>query len=82
MRVVSLGEQECNRRDIDDIQRGCTRFYSAILGVLGGTIICGATELPKQEERVAKGMFPANPRRQARAGAGSPGPDDGEGSET
>jgi hypothetical protein len=38
---------------------------SAILGVLGGTFIWGATELPEQEKRVKKGLFPANPRRQA-----------------
>jgi hypothetical protein len=37
---------------------------SAILGVLGGTLIWGATELPAQEKRVARGIFPANPRRQ------------------
>ena len=37
---------------------------SAILGVLGGTIFWGATELPEQEKRVARGLFPANPRRQ------------------
>jgi hypothetical protein len=44
---------------------------SAILGVLGGTLIWGATELPAQEERVARGLFPANPRRQVH-GAGEP----------
>ena len=38
---------------------------SAILGVLGGTLIWGATELPEQEERVTRGLFPANPRKQA-----------------
>lgn len=38
---------------------------SAIMGVLGGTLIWGATELPAQEARVARGLFPANPRRQA-----------------
>ena len=36
---------------------------SAIVGVLGGTIVWGATELPDQEKRVAKGIFPANPAR-------------------
>ncbi|PID84764.1 MAG: hypothetical protein CSB13_11430 [Chloroflexi bacterium] len=39
---------------------------SAIVGIIGGTIVWGATELPDQEERVAEGMFPANPRKQAR----------------
>jgi hypothetical protein len=37
---------------------------SAILGVIGGTLIWGATELPEQKKRVAKGLFPANPRKQ------------------
>jgi len=37
---------------------------SAIVGILGGTIVWGATELPDQEERVAEGMFPANPNKQ------------------
>jgi RsiW-degrading membrane proteinase PrsW (M82 family) len=39
-------------------------FLSAIMGIFGGTIIWGASELPKQEERVARGLFPVNPRRQ------------------
>jgi hypothetical protein len=38
---------------------------SAIMGVLGGTLIWGATELPEQEKRVAKGLFPANPGKRA-----------------
>jgi hypothetical protein len=45
---------------------------SAIMGVLGGTVIWGATELPKQEERVLKGLFPANPRRPAKHGTEAP----------
>jgi hypothetical protein len=49
---------------------------SAILGVLGGTLIWGATELPEQEKRVARGLFPANPRRQT-GKAGDP-PDAGQ----
>ena len=36
---------------------------SALLGISGGSIIWGATELPDQEERVRKGMFPANLKR-------------------
>ena len=40
--------------------------FSAILGILGSTIIWGATELPEQEARVAKGLFPANPKRRTR----------------
>jgi hypothetical protein len=39
---------------------------SAIMGILGGTLLWGATELPTQEERVAKGLFPANPCKKAR----------------
>jgi hypothetical protein len=38
---------------------------SAVMGVLGGTLFWGATELPAQERRVEKGLFPANPRTQA-----------------
>ena len=41
---------------------------SAMMGILGSTIIWGATELPTQARRVAKGMFPANPHRQDDAG--------------
>jgi hypothetical protein len=52
---------------------------SAILGVLGGTLFWGATELPAQEERVARGLFPANPRRQAREPGGPPGSGETEG---
>lgn len=36
---------------------------SALLGIVGGSVIWGATELPGQEERVRRGLFPANPRR-------------------
>jgi hypothetical protein len=45
---------------------------SAILGVLGGTVIWGATELPEQEKPVARGLFPANPRRQPERAAEPP----------
>lgn len=38
-------------------------FASAILGILGGTIIWGAFELPDQEKRVAAGMFKANQKK-------------------
>ncbi len=40
-------------------------LVSALLGIFGGSVIWGATELPDQEERVSKGHFPANPRRKA-----------------
>jgi fatty acid desaturase len=52
---------------------------SAILGVLGGTLLWGATELPAQEKRVAKGLFPANPRNQAREPGRPPGSGETEG---
>jgi hypothetical protein len=52
---------------------------SAILGVLGGTLVWGATELPAQEKRVARGLFPANPRKQAGQPPGPPGAGESEG---
>ena len=36
---------------------------SALLGIIGGCIAWGATELPDQAERVRRGVFPANPKR-------------------
>jgi hypothetical protein len=36
---------------------------SALLGVFGGSVVWGATELPGQAERVQRGLFPANPKR-------------------
>lgn len=36
---------------------------SAVLGIFGGSVVWGATELPDQEERVQQGHFPANPKR-------------------
>jgi hypothetical protein len=36
---------------------------SAMLGILGGSVVWGATELPAQAERVQRGLFPANPKR-------------------
>lgn len=38
-------------------------WTSALLGVLGGSLVWGATELPDQEKRVRKGIFPSNPKR-------------------
>jgi hypothetical protein len=54
---------------------------SAIMGVLGGTLFWGATELPAQEERVARGLFPANPRKQVHEAGEPPGADETEGEE-
>lgn len=54
---------------------------SAILGVVGGTVIWGATELPEQEKRVARGLFSANPRKQAASSGRRPG-DDTEGGDS
>ena len=36
---------------------------SALLGIFGGSVVWGATELPTQAERVQRGLFPANPKR-------------------
>lgn len=36
---------------------------SALLGITGGSIAWGATELPDQQERVKLGLFPTNPKR-------------------
>lgn len=36
---------------------------SALVGIFGGSVVWGATELPDQAERVRRGLFPANPRR-------------------
>jgi hypothetical protein len=48
---------------------------SALLGILGGSVVWGATELPAQEVRVRRGLFPANPRRaqwESRPDGGNP----------
>jgi uncharacterized protein DUF4491 len=36
---------------------------AAIVGIVGGTIFWGATELPDQEMRVRNGVFRANPKK-------------------
>jgi hypothetical protein len=56
--------------------------WSAVLGVLGGTIVWGAMELPAQAERVAQGMFPANPRKRAQKEAVPAVLAEGEGNES
>lgn len=38
-------------------------WASAIVGILGGSIVWGATELPGQEERARRGLFPVHPKR-------------------
>jgi hypothetical protein len=43
---------------------------SALLGILGGSVVWGATELPPQEERVQRGLFPANPHKARQAAGG------------
>lgn len=40
-----------------------TFFSSAVMGIFGGSVVWGATELPGQEERVRRGVFPTNPER-------------------
>ena len=41
---------------------------SALVGIAGGTIVWGATELPDQERRVAAGMFKKNPKKRPKPG--------------
>jgi hypothetical protein len=41
---------------------------SALVGIAGGTIVWGATELPDQERRVAAGMFKKNPKKRPKRG--------------
>ena len=56
---------------------------SAIFGILGGSVIWGATEFPAQSERVQRGLFPPNPRRSSGEGSSelgnSPNKRDGDG---
>jgi hypothetical protein len=40
--------------------------FAALLGILGGSIVWGAVELPHQEERVDHGLFKAHPNRALR----------------
>ncbi len=42
---------------------------SACLGIVSGTVMWGAIELPHQEERVTKGLFAANPAKIAHQAA-------------
>ena len=51
---------------------------SAIVGIVGGTLVWGATELPRQEERVTRGLFPANPRKRVQMPAEAPAPSESE----
>lgn len=39
---------------------------SALMGIFGGSVVWGATELPGQAERVQRGLFPSNPNRRGR----------------
>ena len=43
-----------------------TFLAAALLGIFGGSVVWGATELPGQEQRVRRGLFPSNPRRSQR----------------
>ena len=45
-----------------------TFTVSALLGIIGGSVVWGATELPGQEERVQRGLFPANLNRKIKGG--------------
>jgi hypothetical protein len=55
-----------------------TFAVSALLGILGGSVVWGATELPAQEERVRRGSFPANPRKRLQEGSSENGNPPGE----
>ncbi|MBN2526012.1 MAG: DUF4491 family protein [Deltaproteobacteria bacterium] len=41
-------------------------WISAFVGIVGGTVLWGATELPDQEKRVAAGQFPKKPKKSER----------------
>lgn len=43
-------------------------WASAVVGIFGGSVVWGATELPSQAERVQKGLFSGNPKRNNRPG--------------
>jgi len=51
-------------------------WVSALLSVLGFTLLWSVKELFEQEQRVKKGWFPANPKRIQRDAAPSIGSDD------
>ena len=44
-------------------------IFSTLLGVLAFTCLWSILEITEQEQRVAKGWFPANPKRRAKAGS-------------
>jgi len=41
-------------------------WISSLMGIFGGSVVWGATELPEQEKRVRRGLFPRNPKRTMR----------------
>ncbi len=41
-------------------------WLSAMVGIVGGTMVWGATEFSAQEERVKQGVFPSNPGKKIR----------------
>ena len=41
---------------------------SAVIGILGGTMVWGATELPDQEKRARAGQFPVKPGKEGSHG--------------
>jgi hypothetical protein len=43
-------------------------WASALVGILGGSMVWGATELPEQEDRVRRGLFPARRRSEREEG--------------
>ena len=46
-------------------------LVSAVVGIIGGSIVWGAMEMPHQEERVDHGLFRAHPNRASRPRANS-----------
>ncbi len=47
-------------------------IFSGLVGITGGTVIWGASEMKDQEKRVAAGMFKANPNKNRPDARGTP----------
>lgn len=52
---------------------------ASIMGIMGGSMVWGAVELPHQEERVDHGLFRASPNRALRPRASTGGHDPAQG---
>ena len=42
-------------------------WISSVVGIFGGTVVWGATELPDQQKRAAHGQFPQNPAKKGKS---------------